>query len=71
MTLCGDRDVGELEELVDEQVAGLGALAERLVAGDLLLEAVGQLVEGVELARDLREVVVGLGKLALLDRGHA
>ena len=38
----------------------------RLLA-DALLEAVAQLGDGVELARDLREVVVGLGKLALLD----
>jgi hypothetical protein len=29
-----------------------------------------ELVDGVELARDLREVVVGLGKLALLDGGQ-
>ena len=65
----GDRHVDELDELVDEQVAGLGALAERLVAGDLLREARRELVERVELARDLREVVVGLGKLALLDGG--
>ena len=69
MTLSATGHLDELEELVDEEVARLGALAERLVAGDLLLEARGELVERVELAGDLREVVVGLGELALLDGG--
>ena len=61
-------DLDALEQLVDDLVAGLGALAERPSSlRDLLLEVGLELLDGVELARDLREVVVGLGQLALLD----
>ena len=62
------RDLDLLDELVDDLVARLRTLAEHLGAGDLLLDVVLELLDGVELARDLCEVVVGLGQLALLDR---
>ncbi len=65
--LLGAGDLDALEELVDDLVAGLGDLAEDLGLADLDLEVRAQLVDGVELAGDLREVVVGLGQLTLLD----
>ena len=63
-------DLNRLKQLVDDLVAGLGTLAERLGARDLLDKVCLQFVDGVELAGDLGEVVVGIRKLALLDRVH-
>ncbi len=65
--LLGDRDVEGLEQLVDDLVASLGTLSEDLGAAHLLTDVGLELVDRVELAGDLGEVVVGLGKLALLD----
>ena len=62
------RDLDLLEQLLDELVAGRGALGERLgLLATRSLQARLELGDRVELAGDLREVVVGLGKLALLD----
>jgi hypothetical protein len=64
--LGGNGDLDALQQLVDDLVARLGTLAEDLRLRDLLLDVGLEFLDGVELARDLREVVVGLGKLALL-----
>jgi len=42
----------------------------RVLLGDTGLEALAELGDRVELGRHLREVVVGVGELALLDRLH-
>jgi hypothetical protein len=61
----GDLDL--LEQLLDDLVASLRALAEDLRLAELLTQVGLELVDRVELAGDLGEVVVGGGKLALLD----
>ncbi len=61
----GDLDL--LEQHLDELVARGGALREDALLSDALGQALAELGDRVELARDLREVVVGLGELALLD----
>jgi hypothetical protein len=66
----GDRDAGLLDESLGEEVASLLALREDRSAAHLILQALAQLGDGVELARQLGELVVGLGKLALLDGGE-
>src|SRR5690606_31902845 len=63
-----NRDVGLLDEQLHELVARGRRLTELGRALELLLDVLAQLADGVELARDLGEVVVGLGKLAFLDR---
>src|SRR5690606_22899705 len=63
----GNGDVGGFEELLDELVASLRALRKGALLLDLVGERLAQLSDRVELTRHLREVVVGLGELALLD----
>ncbi len=62
-----DRDLDGLEQLLEQRVAGLDGLGRRLGAGGLVAQVGGELLEGVELARELGEVVVGGGEVALLD----
>ncbi len=64
----GNGDLNELNKLVDDLVASFCTLAEDLRLLGLNLEVRLELVDGVERAGDLSEVVVGVGKLALLDR---
>ena len=61
------RDVDLLEQGIHDLVAGGDALTEHARLAELLADVAAQLADGVELARDLGEVVVGLGQLALLD----
>src|SRR6185312_14688470 len=64
-----NRNLDELHELVQDQVAGGDALLHDLGLGCVLREGFAQLVHGVEFGSQLGKVVVGLGKLALLDGG--
>ena len=64
----GDRHLDGLDEVLQHLVAGLDALLEPLGLLGLLAQVVAQLLEGVELAGQLGEVVVQVGQLALLDR---
>ena len=57
-------------EALEQPLAGLQPLLDALDLRDLLAQVVAQLVEGVELAGELGEVVVGRRQLALLDRLH-
>ena len=68
--LLRDRDLDLLEQLVDDLVARLHALAELLRLAELLAQVGAQLADRVELAGDLGEVVVGRRQLALLDAEH-
>ena len=68
--LLRNRDLDLLEQLVDDLVARLHALAELLRLAELLAQVGAQLADRVELAGDLGEVVVGRRKLALLDAEH-
>ena len=67
-------EVDGLEERVAHLLACGVALLEQLDAGDALGDVGLELVEGVELARELGEGVVGVGELALAhlgdDDGH-
>src|SRR5690606_36394808 len=63
----GDRDLDGLEENLEDLVADLAGLLDLLDALDALAEVGLELADGVELARELRELVVGLGQLTLLD----
>ena len=63
----GQRHVGLLEEGVEHAVARLAALLHLLHPGEAGAQVVLELVERVELAGELGELVVGLGELALLD----
>ena len=67
--LLGHGDVGEFDELLDELVARGGTLREHGLLRHSLGQALAQLGDGVELAGHLREVIVGLGELALLHGG--
>ena len=67
--LRGHGDVDRGDERLDQLVAGGSSLHEHRLLGDALGEAVAQLRDRVELAGHLREVVVGVGQLALLDGG--
>ena len=62
----GDGNLDRPEELLDELLACLGALAEDLRALDLCHQAVFEFAYGVELAGNLSEVVVGCRKLTFL-----
>ena len=64
----GDRDLDGGQQGLHHLVAGLHALAEPLAALGVLDEVGLELLQGVELARQLGELVVELGELALLDR---
>ena len=61
-------NVDLLEQRVDELVTSGRALGEDALLVHTLGEAVAQLTDRVELAGDLRELVISLGQLALLDR---
>ncbi len=63
----GQRNLDRLEQLGQDLVAGLGALLELLGALGLRGHVGAQLVHRVELRRQLGELVVQLGELALLD----
>ena len=67
----GDRDLGQVEHLLEHGVAGGGGLLEALAVAEPDADVVGQLVDGVELRGHLGELVVELGELLLLDRGDA
>ena len=62
----GQDDLDLVEEDVDEGVARGEGLLGFLGLGGLLLEVLGQLLQGVEFGHHLGEVVVGLGQLASL-----
>src|SRR5215207_1785960 len=62
------RDVRGVDERVEDLVAGLGDLLHALDLAEPGAQVFRELVEGVELAGELRELVVRLGELALLDR---
>ncbi len=64
----GERDVDQVEKLLEDRVAGGGGLLEALAAREPGADVLGELVHGVELGRGLREVVVELGEVLLLDR---
>ena len=63
----GQRHVDDLVQLVDQLVAGLGALLVAAHPGEPLAQIGLQLVEGVELAGRGGELVVQLRELLLLD----
>ena len=65
----GQRDVDLLEQLLEDGVARRGRLLEALAATEALAHVGGQLLGGVELRGHLRELVVDLGELLLLDLG--
>ena len=72
--LVGDQALGQghldlLQERLEDGVAGGGRLLEALAAAEALAHVGGQLVDGVELRGHLRELVVELGELLLLDLG--
>jgi hypothetical protein len=64
----GHRHVARREQGLEHLVAGLDALLHPLGLLDLLAQVGAELVEGVELAGQLGEVVVEVGQLTLLDR---
>ena len=69
-TRLGERDVDQVEQLLEDGVARGGGLLEALAAREPGADVVGQLVDGVELRGGLGELVVELGELLLLDRGR-
>ena len=62
------RHVDLLEQSVQRRLANLLGLLGALELADLVAKAGPQLVDGVEFACQLRELVVGLGQFAFLDR---
>ena len=64
----GQRELDLREQRLEDAVARLDALLQLLHPLDPGADVAAQLVEGVELAGGLGEVVVELGQLALLDR---
>ena len=68
--LLWQRDVDGVHQRLDGLVPGLRGLLELLDPLKLLAGVFLQLVQGVELARELREVVVELGELLDLDGLH-
>ncbi|CDZ88569.1 hypothetical protein RHRU231_420118 [Rhodococcus ruber] len=66
----GQRHLDRLEQHVENLVADLTGLLDLLDPGDPLAQVRLELVEGVELARELGELVVLGGQLALLDTVH-
>ena len=68
--LLRQRDVDGVHERLDGLVPGLRGLLELLDPLELLAGVFLQLVQRVELARELREVVVELGQLLDLDGLH-
>ena len=63
-----NRNLDQFHEFIDDLVASLRALTEALGAGYLILDVGLELLDGVELAGNLGEVVVGLRQFTLLDR---
>ena len=61
------RDVDGVDEVLEQPLPGLHALLDALDLLDLAAQVVAQLVEGVELAGQLREVVVRGRQFPLLD----
>src|SRR5690606_22644067 len=66
----GDRHVDGLEDRRDEDITSGVGLVEHGPLTALLTQVLEELVEGVELARELSEVVVGGREVARLDRGR-
>ena len=66
--LLRQRHVDLFEQLLDGLVPDLLSLLHPLDLGDLLAQVLAQLVDGVELAGQLGEIVVEFGQLARLDR---
>ena len=64
------RNLGELQQRLQRGVTDLLGLVDPLDAAHLLGQVVAQLGEGVELAGQLGELVVGRGQFAFLDRPH-
>ncbi len=64
------RNLDELEELLQDLVAGLDALLDELVLGGSLRQVGAQLIDGVEFAGQLGEVIIGVRELALLHCLH-
>lgn len=64
---CRDGNLNQLDELVQDLVAGFYALANNLGLSGLLGEVLAEFSQGVEFGCQLCEVIVCLGKLALLD----
>ncbi len=62
------RDLDPLQQRLDDPVAGLDLLLVLLAAAHLRADVRPELVEGVELARQTRELVVERGQHLLLDR---
>jgi hypothetical protein len=62
------RDLGGLDELLERLVAGRVDLLDLLDLAEPLAQVALELVQGVELARQLGELVVDLGELLVLDR---
>ena len=63
----GKKNFGAGQKVLNQAIACLQCLLGLLGLCGLLLEVFLQLVDGVELGNHLSEIVVGLGKLALLD----
>ena len=63
----GQRDLDQVEQLLEDGVARGGGLLEALAVAEPGADVVGQLVGGVELRGELGELVVELGQLLLLD----
>ena len=63
----GQRDLDQLEQRLQHGVAGGRGLLEALAPAEPLAHVGAQLLDGVELAGQLRELVVELGQLLLLD----
>ena len=63
----GEEDFGARKQLVNEAITCLKCLLRSLGLCGLLLEVFHELIDGIEFGNHLREIVVGLGKLALLD----
>ena len=64
----GQRELDRVEQLLEHLVARLRALLERLGPAEPLAQVVAQLLDRVELAGQLGELVVELGQFLLLDR---
>ena len=63
----GKKNFGAGQEVLNQAIACLQCLLGLLGLCGLLLEVFLQLVDGVELGNHLSEIIIGLGKLALLD----
>ena len=66
----GSRDLGRVDQLLERLVTGRVDLLDLLHLGEPLAQVALELLEGVELARQLGELVVDLGELLVLDAAH-